>query len=238
MALPVPSQVIDEIGLALPLFFQVDDVDFAYRAAAAGYPTETIPGSAVWHADFYWKDVENASQYFSLRNALMGAAIHGDDVTGKNMAEAALRVTLTALVAMRYGLAWTRMEAVRDFLSGPGVLARASQGDFARISAERKKFPETQLLPLHECPLGCTRCARPHMRSPARIKPWLSGWPTPSWARSDRDRAAVAYEDSFWWHLSTFDDVWVTDASQSGVRHLTRDARQGEVDAQRAGGAN
>ena len=34
---------------------------------------------------------------------------------------------------------------------------------------------------------------------------------------------AVAFEDSFWWHISTFDDVWVTDASQNGVRHLVRD---------------
>ena len=220
----VPSQVIDEIGLALPLFFQVDDVDFAYRAAAAGYPTETIPGSAVWHADFYWKDVENASQYFSLRNALMGAAIHGDDVTGKNMAEAALRVTLTALVAMRYGLAWTRMEAVRDFLKGPEVLARASQGDFARISAERKKFPETQLLPLHEMPAGLHPVRPPSHEIASENKTLAKRLAYTQLGKKRPGPAAVAYEDSFWWHLSTFDDVWVTDASQSGVRHLTRDA--------------
>ncbi|OHR31893.1 glycosyltransferase, partial [Corynebacterium sp. HMSC074C04] len=54
----VPSEVIKKIGLALPLFFQYDDIDYGFRAAKAGYPTDTIPGAAVWHADFYWKDIE------------------------------------------------------------------------------------------------------------------------------------------------------------------------------------
>ena len=148
----MPSEVIKKIGLALPLFFQYDDIDYGFRAAKAGYPTDTIPGAAVWHADFYWKDIENAAQYFGLRNSLIAATMHGD-VTAKDMVNVASRRILSNLVSMRYGLAWTQMEAVRDLLRGPEVLKNASQGDFARISAGRKNFPETELLPMHELSL-------------------------------------------------------------------------------------
>src|SRR5699024_4225981 len=39
-----------------------------------------------------------------------------------------------------------------------------------------------------------------------------------------RGAVVVPYEDAHWWHLSLFDEVYVTDGSQSGVRHLRRDA--------------
>lgn len=218
----VPSEVVEKIGLALPLFFQYDDIDYGFRAAKAGYPTETIPGAAVWHADFYWKDIENAAQYFGLRNSMITATMHGD-VSAKDMVNVATRRVLTNLVSMRYGLAWTQMEAIRDLLRGPEVLKNASQGDFARISTERKKFPETQVLPLYDMPGGLSP-ARPPSHEIASENKTLAKRVTYSKLGKKRPGpVAVAFEDAFWWHISTFDDVWVTDASQNGVHHLVRD---------------
>src|SRR5699024_12049926 len=40
-------------------------------------PTVTLPGAAVWHADFYWKDGDDFGQFFGLRNSLITATVHG-----------------------------------------------------------------------------------------------------------------------------------------------------------------
>ncbi len=52
----IPSEVVTAIGYPLPLFFQWDDIEYGLRARAHGYPTVTLPGAGVWHADFHWKD--------------------------------------------------------------------------------------------------------------------------------------------------------------------------------------
>lgn len=218
----VPSQVVEDIGLALPLFFQYDDIDFGFRAAKAGYPTDTVPGAAVWHADFYWKDVENAAQYFGLRNGLVAAAMHGP-VTSKDMVGTVTRRIMSNIVSMRYGLAWTQMEAVRDMLRGPSVLDEASQGDFARISAGRAEYPETKLRPMSDLPAGLEPVRPPTREVASEDRTMAKRVAYTQMGRKRPGPAAIAFEDAFWWHISTFDEAWVTDASQSGVRRLVRD---------------
>jgi galactofuranosylgalactofuranosylrhamnosyl-N-acetylglucosaminyl-diphospho-decaprenol beta-1,5/1,6-galactofuranosyltransferase len=44
----IPTKVIKEVGLALPMFIKWDDAEFGLRARDAGYPTVTLPGVAVW----------------------------------------------------------------------------------------------------------------------------------------------------------------------------------------------
>lgn len=218
----VPSEVVEKIGLALPLFFQYDDIDFGYRAAEAGYPTDTVPGAAVWHADFYWKDIENAAQYFGLRNGLVATAMHGP-VTSKDIVGTVSRRILSNIVSMRYGLAWTQMEAVRDMLVGPSVLDRASQGDFGRISAGRSQFPETVLRPVADLPAGLAPVRPPTRQISSDDQTMAKRVAYTQLGKKRPGPVAIAFEDAFWWHISTFDEVWLTDASQSGVRRLVRD---------------
>jgi galactofuranosylgalactofuranosylrhamnosyl-N-acetylglucosaminyl-diphospho-decaprenol beta-1,5/1,6-galactofuranosyltransferase len=73
----IPSEVVAEIGYPLPLFFQWDDIEYGLRARANGYPTVTLAGAGVWHADFHWKDWDDWSRYFSFRNSLIVNALHG-----------------------------------------------------------------------------------------------------------------------------------------------------------------
>ncbi len=218
----VPSQVIEEIGLALPLFFQYDDIDFGYRAAKAGFPTDTVPGAAVWHADFYWKDIENAAQYFGLRNGLIATAMHGP-VTSKDIVGTVSRRILSNIVSMRYGLAWTQLEAVKDMLRGPAVLDEASQGDFGRISAGRAEYPETKLQPLSAMPPGLAPVRPPTREIASDDRTFAKRVAYTQLNKKRPGPVAIAFEDAFWWHISTFDEAWVTDASQSGVRRLVRD---------------
>lgn len=74
----IPASVVREIGLPMPYFFQWDDIEYGIRAGSQGFPTVTLPGAAVWHADFYWKDGDDFGQFFGQRNSLITAAIHSD----------------------------------------------------------------------------------------------------------------------------------------------------------------
>ena len=72
----IPRVVIAEIGLSLPLFIKWDDAEYGLRAKAAGFPTVTFPGAAVWHVP--WTDKNDAvdwQAYFHVRNRfVVGAA--------------------------------------------------------------------------------------------------------------------------------------------------------------------
>ena len=69
--------MLDEIGLSLPLFIKWDDSEYGLRAKAAGYPTVTFPGAAVWHVP--WTDKNDAldwQAYFHQRNRFIAALLH------------------------------------------------------------------------------------------------------------------------------------------------------------------
>ncbi|MFC5099462.1 glycosyltransferase family 2 protein [Kibdelosporangium philippinense] len=83
----IPAEVIEKCGLPLPMFFQWDDIEYGTRAGRNGFATVTLPGAAVWHADFAWKDWDDWARYFSLRNSLITSALHWDGFDGKTAAK-------------------------------------------------------------------------------------------------------------------------------------------------------
>ena len=52
----IPTKVIKEIGLSLPLFIKWDDAEYGLRAREAGFATVSLPGAAVWHVSWIDKD--------------------------------------------------------------------------------------------------------------------------------------------------------------------------------------
>ena len=71
----IPTAVIREIGLSMPMFIKWDDAEFGLRAGAAGYPTVTMPGVAVWHVPWTEKDdTVDWQAYFHERNRLISAS--------------------------------------------------------------------------------------------------------------------------------------------------------------------
>jgi galactofuranosylgalactofuranosylrhamnosyl-N-acetylglucosaminyl-diphospho-decaprenol beta-1,5/1,6-galactofuranosyltransferase len=62
----IPATVVRSIGYPLPLFLQWDDIEYGYRARAHGFPTVSLPGAGVWHADFGWKDGDEWQRYFTI----------------------------------------------------------------------------------------------------------------------------------------------------------------------------
>lgn len=220
----IPAEVVARIGLPLPIFFQWDDVEYGLRARAAGFVTVTLPNAAVWHADFYWKDYDDWARYFSMRNSLVVGSMHAD-LDPKTITRQLFRQIAEHLVAMQYGLVHTTLQGIEDFLRGPKVL---QDGGIAALSAARggrADYPETIKHPVVTAPVKAAELeVRRDVGDPSRpllvlIKRAVQQWT----GRTQPGVKSVTREDAHWWHVSLFDHVMVTDASQSGVRIRRRD---------------
>ena len=235
----IPGEAVEKVGLPMPYFFQWDDIEYGLRCRQAGMPTCTLQGAAVWQADFYWKDGDDFGQFFSQRNSLVTASIR-QGLDPKDMAKNLGRSVLRAIVAMQYGLAATRMRGIEAFLDGPdgaNGVGDGGQRALAAIREERAGYPETAKLGVEALPpeitverkVGIPREDREDQVLAKRLLVQKLG-------RQRRGIVAIPYEDAAWWHVSLFDEVYVTEASQTGVHHRKVDpARASSSEA--AGGA-
>jgi galactofuranosylgalactofuranosylrhamnosyl-N-acetylglucosaminyl-diphospho-decaprenol beta-1,5/1,6-galactofuranosyltransferase len=226
----IPSEVIAAIGLPLPMFFQWDDIEYGQRALAAGFPTVTLPNAGVWHADFHWKDRDEFMRYFSVRNSLITHALHGTidtKTTGRWLA----REISEALVSMQYGMAYTMIRGIEDFLEGPEILHDGGVAALTAIRAERTDYGETvvhsaasireltDVVPRFH-PMG-------HKPRKDRINVVLAKRAVFQWlGRIIPGPVAISAEDNQWWHVSLFGHAVVTDSSQAGVRVRRRDRKK------------
>ena len=220
----IPAEVVKKIGLPLPIFFQWDDVEYGIRAREAGFVTVTLPNAAVWHADFYWKDFDDWARYFSTRNSLIVGALYSDLDT-KALSRMFFRHIAEHLVAMQYGLAYTTLKGIEDFLKGPETLHDGGIEAMAAIRKGRNDYPETIKHPAAEAPVSSAALStRRASGEPSMMKSILAKRAVDQWfGRTQHGLTGVTREDAHWWHISNFDHVVVTDASQSGVRIRQRD---------------
>ncbi|MBY8856082.1 glycosyltransferase [Nocardia sp. CA2R105] len=220
----IPAEVVDRIGLPVPIFFQWDDVEYGIRAREAGFVTVTLPNAAVWHADFYWKDYDDWARYFSMRNSLIVGSMHAD-LDPKAVTRQLFRTLAEHLVAMQYGLVHTTLQGIEDFLKGPKVLRDGGIDALAAARGTRSEFEETVKHPAATAPIRSADIqVRRDVGDPSRpvlvlIKRAIQQWT----GRTQPGLKAVTREDAHWWHVALFDHVMVTDASQSGVRIRKRD---------------
>lgn len=221
----IPAEIVASVGYPLPLFFQWDDIEYGYRARAAGHATVTLPGAGLWHADFAWKDWDEWHRYFNIRNALITAALHSE-FGGKRIAQNLMRRIALSIAGMQYGLALTLIMAAEDFLVGPAILRDGGVEAADAVRRERAKFGETRRHPASSVPGLRAADASIHTAAPPpsrsglvlgkRIVNQLRG-------RTTKAPVAIPSVDAHWWHVSKFDTAVVTDASQEGVRVRKRD---------------
>lgn len=220
----IPAPVVRAIGYPLPLFFQWDDVEFGYRAREHGFPTVSLPGAGVWHADFGWKDWDEWHRYFNQRNGLITAALR----TGfdrRTVAATVVELLAQYLVAMQYGLAATLLTAVDDFLEGPQILDDGSVTAAATIRRIRAAYPETTAVPIAEAGLD-PREAVVHLAGgkPSKmIRTWLKRAVLQASGRVPFRSGMVPAGEAHWWHVALFERAIVTDMAETGVRIRTRD---------------
>ncbi len=118
----IPIEAIERVGLALPLFLKWDDAEYGLRAAAVGIPTVSLPGAAVWHMSWAYKDdMLEWPAFFHARNRMIAALIHGTDP--RRLLAASVLLDVKHLLSMQYTTVAIRHAALSAVFDGPDALA-------------------------------------------------------------------------------------------------------------------
>ncbi|HZA11015.1 glycosyltransferase [Mycobacterium sp.] len=226
----IPRQVAEELGQPLPLFIKWDDADYGLRAAEHGYPTVTMPGTAIWH--MAWSDKDDAidwQAYFHLRNRLVVAAMHWDgDVKG--LRRSMLKATLKHLLCLEYSTVAIQNRAIDDFLAGPEHIFSILGSALPEVHRIRRDYPDAVVLPAATelpPPSGIVGAVAEPKTAPAKavrlVRGVLHNMTKADTAHHRRPQLNVPTQDSRWFLLCNVDGVTVTTADGRGVVYRQRD---------------
>ena len=233
----IPTTVIREIGLALPVFIKWDDAEYGVRARAHGYPTVSLPGVASWQVP--WDDKDDARDwqaYYHLRNRLVTALLHSPEPHGGKLLSESLERQLQSLLSMQYSTVALRLLAIEDVLSGPAHLHREIGTKLRELREYRATFPDAQgAADIESFPPA-------RRRAPEAVKD--STTPTnkvnlltkvasgtarqfrrvPEGARK-RPQLALPFQDASWWVLVKLDSALVSTAEGTSAAWYQRDPK-------------
>lgn len=235
----IPTEVIREIGLSLPVFIKWDDSEYGVRAKAAGYNTVSLPGSAVWHVSWIDKDdLVGWQAYFHTRNRFIYALLHSPYDLGGGLIENSMKLDVKHLISMQYYTVRGRVEAIKDLLKGPEHLHSLLATRLPDIRAMARDYPEAQFKPEVE-DFPQLKSGRPPRRgkgfaapSYATILPWAAKSVVKHLAKPVKDtakqhpQAFVAHQDNKWWRMSQYDSAIVSNADGTGASWYQRDPKQ------------
>lgn len=235
----IPTEVIREVGLALPAFIKWDDAEFCLRARDAGYPTVSVPGVALWHVSWVGKDDSIDWQaYFHARNRIVAALLHSPEPDGGRLLVHSRRLDLKHLMMMQYYPVALRHRALRDVLSGPAHMRANLATAMPAARALAADFPETKVHKDSGVPLRSRRGRQVFKRrsqhdfdSPTGLAlRWftlstvLSHWfhaPRPE--NLAQPEVEFGKSDAHWWRLPLYDSALVSAADGSGKNIYVRD---------------
>jgi len=144
----IPVSVLRMTGLSLPLFIKWDDAEFGLRAAAAGVPTVTLPGAAVWHVSWVDKtDSVDWQAFYHARNRLIAALLHHGAPRGGTLLVENLLLDVKYLLSMQYYAAAARFAAYRSVLAGPGALDDDLASRRALLRQMTARYPDAVPIP-------------------------------------------------------------------------------------------
>ena len=235
----IPTSVIKEIGLSLPMFIKWDDAEFGLRAGAAGFPTVTMPGVAVWHVPWTEKDdTLDWQAYFHERNRLVSGLLHSPYDRGGRLVLESFENHAKRMVSMQYGTGETILLALNDVLAGPERMHRDMTFRVKEIRALREQYSDARAeSALDEFP--APRREKPPRRGKSVASPSgpLGKLKTGAigllrQVRPVRTLSAthpegiVPHVDQRWWRLAQFDSAIVSSADGMSAAWYRRDPRQ------------
>ncbi len=234
----IPREVVERVGLSIPVFIKWDDAEYGLRAGAAGYPTVTLPGAAVWHMPWTDKDDQTDWQaYFHQRNRWLAALLHSPYRSGGVLPRISFAIDVKHLVSMQYSAAALRIYALEDLLRGPKHLHQGLPTINADVRKQRATFADARVITeVSEYPP--VKRSRPPSRGSEPTEPVglpaIMGrafssvvkalLPTAAEAR-EYPEARVAAQDARWWRLAVEDSALVTTADGTGATVYIRDRR-------------
>jgi galactofuranosylgalactofuranosylrhamnosyl-N-acetylglucosaminyl-diphospho-decaprenol beta-1,5/1,6-galactofuranosyltransferase len=202
----IPTEVIREIGLSLPVFIKWDDTEYGVRAKAAGYNTVSLPGSAVWHVSWIDKDdLVGWQAYFHTRNRFIYALLHSPYDLGGGLLDNSMKLDVKHLISMQYFTVRGRIEAMKDLLKGPDQLHAILGTRLPDIRKIAQEYSESQF--------------KPEVEDFPQLK---SGRPT----SREHPQAFVPHQDNKWWRMSQYDSAIVSNADGTGASWYLRDPKR------------
>lgn len=236
----IPTEVINKIGLSLPLFLKWDDAEYGLRAKEAGVATVSFPGAALWHVS--WQDKDDSvgwQAYFHERNRLITALIHSPFEKGGSVLRESLFLDVKHALSMQYYTEEGRLMAIEDLLSGPDHLHPSLSERLPVIRGKVKEFQDAQLKSnLDDYPQPKTSKppfkGRRNFSSPGyqKLIPWTISTvgrqlfkPVDDLAKT-HPQIQLNYSENRWWTVSKFDSLLVTNAEGTGVFWYQRDPKK------------
>lgn len=234
----IPTDVVREIGLSLPLFIKWDDSEYGLRAQSAGFPTVSMPGAAVWHIP--WTDKNDAldwQAYFHQRNRFVAALLHSPFEHGGRLIRESLNHQIKHLFAMQYSTVELRHLALKDVLAGPERLHPELGTKLAEVREFRKGFPDAQLSgdpdafpPVrHSKPRRKTDTSEIPSKASQLVSAVLGGIRQFRGARPlsrEFPEGNIPAMDARWYHLATLDSAIVSMPDGTSAAFYRREPEQ------------
>lgn len=235
----IPTAVLREIGLGLPLFIKWDDSEYGLRAKAAGFPTVSFPGAAVWHVP--WTDKNDAldwQAYFHHRNRFVAALLHSKYPHGGRMIQESLNHQVKHLVSMQYSTVRLRHQALEDVLAGPQDLHRtlatklpeiralAAESIDAQLESDPGAFPEVKRTkPPRKGREGGLVISGRQATVQALLMPLRQMRRPRSLAQTNPETEIMA-QDAKWYHIARYDSAVVSMPDGTAAAFYKRDREQ------------
>lgn len=232
----IPTAVVREIGLSLPVFLKFDDIEFSLRAREHGYPTVCLPGVAVWHMAWHDKDPTRTwEEYFIHRNRVITGLLHSHVKRGGYLPLHAFLGDIKLLFMLQYSAVRLRHEALRDVFRGPHQLPSQLATRQAEIRALREDYVDAHV--------DSDLAALPPVRRSSRVFLGAVRRPTnpiatltlalrvgvrqllvKESAGSKRNpERVIPAPDITWWRFADIDSALVTAPDGNGVAWYQRD---------------
>ncbi len=235
----VPTSVIRQLGLSLPLFIKWDDAEYGLRAQDAGIPTVSFPGMAVWHVP--WTDKDDGidwQAYYHARNRVVAALLHSPYPRGGNVVRELLVTQVKHLLSMQYSAAELRLMALEGIFEGPQALHAELPTKLGEIRALRAQYPDAvykgdaadfPARKRRKPPRKGREAEVPHGRlavlRAAAVGVLKQGRSVDALAETN-PQAAIAHQDARWWMLSQYDSALVSAADGTGMAWYRRDRKR------------
>lgn len=227
----IPTQIMREIGLSLPVFIKYDDIEFGLRAQDAGYATVSLPGVAVWHQAWHSKDPQRTwEDYFDNRNRWICALLHSEKPTPQLLYQMAYN-DVTIGLRLVYSALHLHHLAFRDVMRGPQYILDSMPTKLAEVRAAREGFSDTETRPnIDDFPTAAAQyAAKATPRPMSKVK--ATGIRTllrtllgnGSGIRDTRPAIAVTAKETTWMAFRGQSSALVTSADGNSVAWCRRD---------------
>ncbi len=232
----IPTVILREIGLSMPVFLKFDDIEFSLRARGHGYPTVCLPGVAVWHMAWHDKDPTRTwEEYFIHRNRTITGLLHSHVKNGGLLPLKSFLGDIKLLFMLQYSAVRLRHEALRDVFAGPGRLPEALPTKQAAVRELRSEFVDAVVLddltavpPVRRSSRallgGVSRPTNPiaTLVLAARVTVRQLFIKQSAGSRRNPERI-ISAPDITWWRFADIDSALVTSPDGIGVAWYQRD---------------